>query len=127
MKISPRKYAQALAQTLETAEDSVAIISNFLHILRRRKQFRMLPKILKAFEDEWAARRGVVKMTVSFPPRFKDSLNELTENLSAKLNRKIDVKFVPVESLIGGFRVQTGDTLIDGSIEGMLKILKSHL
>ena len=92
MKITPRKYAQALAQTLEDTDDAVSIIRNFLTMLQRRKQFRLLPKILQAFEQEWAHRRGIVKVEVMYPEKFESSLAELEKNLSEKLGKKINTK-----------------------------------
>lgn len=127
MKITPRKYAQALAQTLEDKDDTVSIINNFLKMLQRRKQFRLLPKILQAFEQEWANRRGVVRMEVTYPEKFESSLAELEKNLSEKLGKKIEMRAKPSKTLIGGFRLKVEDSLIDASIEGRLKDLERHL
>ncbi|GEM_PF-3627762 len=127
MKITPRKYAQALAQTLEDSDDAVTIIHNFLKLLQRKKQFRLLPKILQAFEQEWAHRRGVVKMDVIYPEKFESSLAELEKNLSEKLGKKIEMRAKPSKTLIGGFRLKVEDSLIDASIEGRLKDLQRRL
>jgi len=130
MKITPRKYAQALAQTLEEREehkDTKAIIRNLLALLRRRKQFRLLPKILQAFEEEWSHRRGIVRMRVTFPTRFAESLQELEANLQKRLGKSIDLHAKPSETLIGGFRIHMEDMLIDASIEARLNALSRRL
>ncbi len=127
MKITPLKYAQALAQTLEGNADPQTIIKNLLLLLRRKKQFRLLPKILSAFEQEWASRRGVVKMDVTYPEKFEASLAELEKNLSTKLGKKIDMRAKPSKTLLGGFRVRVEDTLIDASLEGRLRDLQRRL
>lgn len=127
MKITPKKYARALAQTLYTAQDARIIIINFLSLLRRKKQFRMLPKILRAFENEWASRRGVVKMRVAYPEKFKESLEELEKKLSEKFGKSVEFSSFSSPSLIGGFRLQMDDTLIDASIETMLHNLEQRL
>lgn len=127
MKITPRKYAQALAQTLESTENPKEIIRNFLTFLRRRKQFRLLPKILQAFEEEWSRRRGIVRMRVTYPTRFEESLQELEANLQKRLGKSVDMHAKPSETLLGGFRVQIEDTLIDASLETRLNALEYRL
>lgn len=127
MKITPAKYAQALAQTLEGDSDPREIIKNLLILLQRKKQFRLLPKILAAFEQEWAKRRGVVKMDVTYPEKFEVSLAELEKNLAAKLGKPIDMRAKPSKTLLGGFRVRVEDTLIDASLESRLKALERRL
>lgn len=127
MKVTPRKYAQALAQTLESAENSKEIIRNLLAILRRRKQFRLLPKILQAFEEEWSRRRGIVKMRVTYPERFEDSLSELEKNLRDKLGKHIEMHSISSKTLIGGFRLHYEDILIDASLESRLRALSRRL
>ena len=127
MKITPLKYAQALAQILEGDTDPREIIKNFLTLLQRKKQFRLLPKILLAFEEQWALRRGVVKMDVVYPEKFEISLAELEKNLATKLGKKIDMRTKPSKTLLGGFRIRVEDTLIDASLEGRLKALERRL
>lgn len=127
MKITPRKYAQALAQTLEEAKDAKEIIRNLLTLLRRRKQFRLLPKILQAFEEEWSARRGIVKMRVTYPERFEDSLSELEKHLKEKLGKHIEMHSISSKTLIGGFRLHVDDILIDASLESRLRALSRRL
>lgn len=127
MKITPRKYAQALAQTLEEKDDPKAIIRNLLALLRRRKQFRLLPKIIEAFEREWNRRRGIVKLKVTYPAQFENSINELEKKLRSILRSKLWIVPHPSSTLIGGLRIETEDTLIDGSLESRLKELSQKL
>lgn len=125
MKITARKYAQALALLLDTPDKT--IIGNFFALLRQRKQSKMLPKILRAFEEEWYKQRGITLVTVHYPPKFESSLLELEEKLKEKLGAKICLKKFPVEDLIGGFTLKVDDTLIDASIAGGLRELTHRL
>jgi len=127
MKITPQKYAQALAETLHESREPSTLIQNFLSLLRRRKQFKLLPKILSAFEREWNTRHGVIKMAVMYPTKFKDSVATLAKSVEAKLGKKVEVTSTASDSLIGGFKVHIGDTLLDASIEGQLKTLERSL
>ena len=121
MKITPKKYAQVLAIMLDTAERT--IIANFLAVLRRRRQIKYLPRIMRAFEDEWLKRRGIKKVEISYPERFADSLAGFEKNLKLNLGDKLKIKAVPADDMIGGFRVRVGDTMMDASVSGRLKAL----
>lgn len=127
MKISPRKYAQALAQVLGSDQNPEAAAKNFLELLRRRKQLKLLPKIVQLLDDELSKERGIIKMEISFPPKFKDSLNDFKNNLAKSLGRELEIHEKPAENLIGGFRVKAGDTLIDASMKGRLEALGRRL
>ncbi len=89
-------------------------------MLRRRKQFRLLPKIVQAFEEEWNARNGLVKISVTYPKKFEGSVEDFEKSLSAKLGKKVVMSKTPSDSLIGGLRLHMGDTLIDASLEGQV-------
>ena len=125
MKITPKKYAQELAIMLDTAERT--IISNFLQVLRQRRQLKLLPKILRAFRDEWLRRRGYKKREITYPKEFKESLPELEKKLREALGDKLSISTVSSENLIGGFRLRVEDTMFDASVESALKALKQKL
>lgn len=126
MKITPQKYATALVEVLMASPEAGrgAMIQNFLSFLRRRKQFKLLPKILHAFEKEWNSRHGIIKMALEYPSKFKDSVAYFVTSVEEKLGKKVDLTSAPSESLIGGYKVHIGDTLLDSSIEGQLKALE---
>lgn len=127
MKITPRKYAQALVEALEGNNDPGAIVKNLLLFLRKKKQFKLLPKILQSFEEQWSERRGIFKVTVMYPPKFQNTLAELEQKLKEKLGKSVEMKKIPVEGLIGGFKVHAKDSLIDASILGKLKALERRI
>lgn len=136
MKITPRKYAQALAQAFEEIKDPqdpqvvTQYIASLLALLRRRKQFRLLSKIVEAFEHEWNRRRGIVKLKVTYPAQFKNSITELEEKLRSIGMRGLASLCISGQrssTLIGGVRIEIEDTLIDGSLETRLKTLAKKL
>lgn len=127
MKIPPKKYAKAFALALEKTKDPKTLVRNLLELLRRRKQMRLLPKILDAFEEEWNREHGVMKLRVAYPEKYKDSVRELENALSKKLGKKLQVETKSSGTLIGGFRLRLEDMLIDASIETRLKTLASRM
>jgi F-type H+-transporting ATPase subunit delta len=127
MKLTPRKYAQALVEVLHSAADPKEEINNFLLLLRKKKQIRLLPKILQAFEILWAEHQGVVKIEVSYPAKFQSSVVELERRLTEVTGKKMDIIAREEKGLIGGFKVKFGDTLIDASLRGRLHALSKKL
>lgn len=127
MKITPRKYAEALSNVLDGSSDPSAAVNNFLLLLRRRKQFKLLPKIVQAFESMWRQKKGIVKMEVTYPAKFEASVSELKKVLGEKLGKEIELHTNPSPSLIGGLSVRLEDKLIDASVDGRLKALERAL
>lgn len=127
MKISSKKYAQALAIALEGAADRIQAIKNLLNLLRRKKQLKLLPKILQAFEELWNQSHGIAKVEVSCPQKFESSLQILEKSMEGATGKKIIFKQKIDDSLIGGFALKSGDTLIDASLKGRLKTLEHRL
>lgn len=127
MKITHTKYAEALTEVLADGGDAKTAVNNLLLMLRKRKQFRLLPKILQSFEEQWAKKNGILKIEATYPVKLPGSVDELKTVLEHKLGKKVVMKNVPSATMIGGFRVLAGDTLIDASMEGRLKALERKL
>lgn len=127
MKITPLKYAQALVQSMKEGKDPKSLVKNLLSILRQKKQFRLLPKIVQTFEIEWNKKQGIVKIEVTYPEKFESSLAELEKKIAEKTTKQLDIRAKKSEALIGGFRVCIDGTLIDASLETRLNELKTKL
>lgn len=125
MKITTRKYAQALAQMVDG--ENKAIIKNFLDMLRRRKQTKLLNKIMKQFEKEWYKLHDIVQLEVSYPKKFESSLAEFEKNMETKFHGKVKITAIPSDELTGGLKMKIDDTLIDGTLEGRLRTLAKNL
>ena len=125
MKITARKYAQALAALLDTGDTT--IIANFLHLLRKRNQMKMLPKILKSFEEEWLSQRGYTKIGISYPGKFEAQIKELEQHLHTKFGDKLSLKLCPSKTMLGGFKLKIDDTLLDATVEAQLRSLRKKL
>lgn len=88
---------------------------------------KALPKILSAFEEIWNQAHGIEKIEVEYPQKFEAALEELEKKLSSASGKKVIFKAKKNNALIGGFRLRSGDTLIDASIKGRLNALAQKL
>lgn len=128
MKFSPRKYAKALVEALDSKEaDEKGVIKNFLLVLQKRRNLKLLPKIQSAFEEEWNKKHGIVHMEVTYPSKFPEALKQLEESLAKALGKKVSLKEKPSSNIIGGYLIRVNDMLIDGSLDGQLNQLRHKL
>ncbi len=126
MKLTAKKYAQALAQVLgESDVTPKTVAKHFMDTLRRRHQTRLLPAILKHVESEWCKEKGITQVNVEYAPKFKDALAVFEASL--KDSKKFLVQSTVREDLLGGYRIKIDDTLIDASLKGRLTELSNKL
>lgn len=126
MKISPSKYAHALADALMEAENPTEAIQHFLHLLRRRKAIKFLPKILHAFEKEWKKRNALLELDIFAPGKFESSAKQVAEAVSKKSGKKVISHFHRDDALIGGVKIRFDDTLIDATVQYRLNQLATQ-
>lgn len=127
MKISVAKYGYALVDVLERSKNPKEDIARFLRLLRRRKIFKLLPKILRAFEQEWLRRKAVFEIDISAPQKFEASVTRVSEVVAKKLEKTVITRFHPEDSLIGGVKIRFNDILIDASVKNRILSLASVL
>jgi len=88
----------------------------------------LLPHISNQFEVMKANREKAVDVEVaSAQPLDSEQQKVLSEALSKKLQRKVNMQVSLDKSLLGGAVIRAGDTVIDGSIRGRLTKLAETL
>jgi F-type H+-transporting ATPase subunit delta len=95
------------------------LTSMFLRLLVRKARENYLPEISEAFITQYNKLKDIhkVKLTTAVPMS-----NELHEAIIAKIRsntpiQNIELETVVKDELIGGFKLQIGDVLIDASIQ----------
>ena len=101
---------------------------NFLAVLSEHRRLQLLPEISRQFEILKANREKAVDVEViSAQLLTDDQQQQLSDALSAKLERKVNMQVRLDKSLLGGAVIRAGDTVIDGSIRGRLAKLAESL
>ncbi|MFA5948222.1 MAG: ATP synthase F1 subunit delta [Candidatus Gracilibacteria bacterium] len=131
MKVSTKKYAQALTEALIDDKEQASInekIKNFLSILRRRKKTKLLRYFMDTFKKVWNEKNNALEITclMAYGPSDNE-IKSLTESLKKTFDKKIILNIKKDENLIGGLRLEFDENIIDGSIKKNLEILKSKL
>lgn len=114
-------YAQALKEIIRDGKGNEETIGvSFVNLLKKKGHIKLLPQILKEFEkfSEKDIDTKQVVLTVARiadENRFKsDALQYITGFDEGHLKTKID------ESLVGGFKIETKDIVVDASYKKKL-------
>lgn len=109
--------------------DSISgIMKNFLNVLldrRREDVLWIIPEILEQTVNE---KNGVSKVVVQTAiPITGERLSGLKQQLDKIVGRKVAVEVVNDPGILGGMIMRIGNKIIDGSVAGRLKNLKTRL
>lgn len=132
MKISLKKYAAALCESLfSEKKDSDEVqnkMQNFFELLRKRKQLKLLKRFYTAFSEVWNEKKGRLDVKVIYPYEPDDiEVKALSSALSQNLGKEVIMHVKVDEKVIGGFRLEFGEHVIDGTVKKNLEILKTKL
>jgi F-type H+-transporting ATPase subunit delta len=100
----------------------------FLKLLAHKKRANLLAEVVTEFNDLLDVRNGYLNADVRSAVKLSDEqARELVNGLSVRTGKKIRAKMTLDESLIGGFTVKIGDTILDGSVSHQLQVLRKAL
>ena len=127
---SPSATAEQLAEAVAAicGEQLLESCQNFISILSENRRLPLLPHISQQFEIMKANREKAVDVDVATAHKLDaKQQKQLSDALSAKLERKVNLQVNIDKSLLGGAVIRAGDTVIDGSIRGRLTKLAESL
>lgn len=135
-----REFVGLLKSPVVTADKKEAILKavtgdkvseitmTFNKLLVKKGREAGLPEIITAFIEQYKKKKGIhtVKLTTAVPVS-----EELKQQIIAKIRQQtamqnIDLETAVKEELIGGFVLELGDTLVDGSIAYDLNKIKAQ-
>lgn len=101
---------------------------NFLKLLIENSRLYLAPQIAELFESYKAEDEGYVDVDVITAYALtKAEEKSFASSLKKKLNKDVNIHASVDNSLIGGFLVRAGDSVIDGSISGQLQQLAKRI
>lgn len=131
MKVSVKKYANALALSLKGDKDESSCdekIQNFLKLLQKRKKFKLTKRLIPVFKDEWYKISEKIEVKVLVPYAFDDKEKEdLAEMFKEALKKEVVLNLEVDNSIIGGLKIQIGEYVIDGTLVKNLAMLKTQM
>lgn len=130
MKLSVKKYAQALADSLKESkvEEVNTRIKNFLKFLQSKKKNKILKRFESVFKEVWNEKNGVMEVKLTLPYEPSESEIENLAGLFGKsFGKKIVIKANTDKKVIGGMKLEFGEYVIDGTVAKNLELLKLKL
>ena len=129
MKISVKKYAQALALSLEEDRSkAVEKIRDFLLFLQVKKKGKLIKRLPSVFREIWLDKNNQMEVKVTFPYEPKEAeVSDFAEVLSKAMDKEVLIEADVDEKIIGGVKLEFGEYVVDGTVLKNLEILKSKL
>ena len=127
---NPRVGEDELKQLLlDICQDQVTGEAvNFLKLLIENGRLNLTSQIAELFENYKAEDEGYVDVDVITAYALtKAEEQKFATSLKKKLDKKVNISASVDSSLIGGYLVKAGDTVIDGSISGQLQQLAKRI
>ena len=127
--ILSRGEQQAAIITIMKKSGADALTVKFLGTLAANGRLSALPRVIQAFQQEHARRRGQVPAEVISAVALDDSRKAVVEKTVARLagSDKLSLSMRVDPSLIGGLVVRIGSRMIDTSIKTKLSRLESAM
>ena len=99
---------------------------NFIKVLIDAERVGLASNVFNIFEQKRAAAEGISEVDViSAYPLDDAQVSAISESVSKRLSKKIDINTEEDRDLIGGVIIRVGDSVIDASLRGRLKELNS--
>lgn len=118
------KIVQSVAAEMGLSE----AVRNFLSLIVSHQRTHMLREIDEAFVTELNRRLGIEEAEVTTARQLTDAeKKELLGVLERRTGKKIEVRFVADNALLGGAVVRVGSTVYDGSVREQLNRMRDRL
>lgn len=112
----------------ELFKDASPYTMNLYRIVVDKNRTGIFDTSYKLFHDLVDNEKGIVRGVIHAAVKIEDDLfKQITETLEKNFNHKLELKTEIDLTLIGGLRVQIGNTVIDSSVKGRLNNLKQAL
>ena len=104
------------------------LTANLLNVLTENNRVAMLPELYSAYLVLYEEHKKQKNISVSVPMGVSEAAKQvIKDKLLRKEGDSTNIVFDEVDSLIGGFVIQSGDEVLDLSIKGRLKKLVNQL
>lgn len=101
---------------------------NFLMILLKENRFFELELIFLAFKESYLSEKNILEASVLSAIKLTDDhMKKVQEQLEKRTRKKVIVKNIIEESILGGLVIYIGGQIIDGSVRNQLNVLRSKL
>lgn len=131
MKVSLRKYAEALSESLiNEKDDKIAAgkIQNLLKLLTKRKQSKLIRQLPETFKAIWLKKHKKMEVSVVLAEKpSEEEMKNITRLLADAFQKEVILSTRVNPQIIGGMKLEFGDCVIDNTVAANLVKFKHHL
>ena len=125
--VLPAKKAGVFETILAAAKVSQTL-RQFFRVVAEAGRLNLLADIHRTFAELVDERAGIVEAKVASAQALSEGQSRaLTDSLAARTGKTIRLSWNQDTSLLGGLKVQVGSTVLDASLQGQLRQLKTQL
>ncbi|MBN2572669.1 MAG: ATP synthase F1 subunit delta [Ignavibacteriales bacterium] len=124
--IGKEKKIDIISKTLSKAVATEVLQFLVLLIKKNREKYILsILKRIKELRNEFLGYSGVsVRSQVPLLEKQKNEVSAIIQNFT---KQKIQINYIEDKKILGGFVIQIGDKIIDGSVKNQLNKLKNKL
>ena len=127
MKISAKKYAEALLDATEK-ENLSEVAKKLWYKLQKDKNYKELPKILENLKVVYAEKKDMILAKVSSPAPLKDEeIQSIDKIIKDTFKKDAYIDNIIDSTLEFGYRIEAKDKVFDNTFKNKISKLKSHL
>lgn len=131
MKTSPKHYATALYEIVESSseKETEALARKFAEVVFKQGDASKTDDILRQFEEIWNKKNGIVEVEVTSAHKVSEKeLEKIKTYITKRTNaQKVEVKEVIDEKVLGGVVVRYNDYVIDFGVKRKIKELTKKI
>ena len=125
--VLPTKKAEVFEAILAAANVSQTL-RHFFRVVAEAGRLNLLQDLRRTFADLVDERAGIVEAKVASAQSLTDAQSKaLISSLATRTGKTIRLTWHQDTTLLGGVKVQVGSTVLDASLQGQLRQLKTQL
>ncbi len=125
--IIPSSKKHSILKKLFEKKLSSTLSMQIIDLLSRKSREAFIPYMAEAFLSLYDKEFDIVRGTLISSYEMPDSLvSHIVDKLEAQLNKTLILQKEIDHTMIGGFKIQIGDQLYDGSVNAALRKMKHN-
>ena len=122
---STEEKREGLRSTIEGADP---VTMNLLDVLVENHRLPVVPRIRREYERLWRDANDLLPVTVTSAVELDDAVvARIGEEIGRQTGRKVELTRTVDPSIVGGFIVRVGNSILDSSIKNRLENLRKQI
>jgi F-type H+-transporting ATPase subunit delta len=122
---STEEKREGLRTTIEGADP---VTMNLLDVLVENHRLPVVPRIRREYERLWRDANDLLPVTVTSAVELDDAVvARISEEIGRQTGRTVELTRTVDPSIVGGFIVRVGNSIIDSSIKNRLENLRKQI